>query len=221
MDSGQIFFVRRGDKVHGPFAREQLRELAAAGHIDATTEIAAGPEGPWTRLELQPALRAVLVGDAPAAFERANHAGQPPIDLRELIAAANIRPPSPAEIAPSPSTRPISAAHDVRALLQFNLAVENRHGLHKLRPFFARPSRRRRDYLVLMAMIGFIIFFVLLAESFIAVQLQVLAARMPDQFWPVFNAVVFHSPIFAWGLACFAAFAIALAWLIFGVMEDY
>jgi hypothetical protein len=221
MDSGQIFFVRRGGKVHGPFAREQLRALALDGHIDAATEIAAAAEGPWARLETLPALRRVLAGDAPAAFERANHDGQPPIDLRDVIAAANVRPAPFAPGSPAPASRPVSAPHDVPSLLQFNLAIENKRGLHKLKPLLFRRSRRRRDYLVLMAFIGVVIFSTLVIESFVAVQVQVLAARMPDQFWPIFNAVLFHSPILAWGLAAFATFAIALGWLMFGLMDDY
>lgn len=221
MDSGQSFFVRRRERILGPFVREQLRELAAGGHIDATTEIATSADGPWANLESLPALRSVLRGDAPGGFERANHDAQPPIHLRDVIAAANVRPNPPADATSPQPAPPVSAPHDVRSILAFNLAIEKRLGLHRVKPPPERRSRRRRDYLVLMTIIGLLIFAVLLVESFVAVQLQVLAARMPDQFWPIFQAVLFHSPIFAWGLAVFAAFAIALGWLMFGLMDDY
>ncbi|HWA85119.1 MAG TPA: hypothetical protein VG710_02755 [Opitutus sp.] len=220
MDSGQSFYVRRCERIFGPFVREQLRELAAGRHIDAATEVATSPDGPWAHLESLPALRAVLRGDEPAAFERANHDAQPSIDLHDLIAAAN-NPRPPAGIVSPTVPPPVSAPHDVRSILAFNLAIEKRLGLHRVKPPPARRSRRRLDYFVLMAGIGFAIFATLLVESYIAVQVQVLAAHMPDQFWPVFNAVLFHSPIFAWGLAAFATFAIALGWLMFGLMDDY
>lgn len=220
MDFGPSFFVRRHDKMHGPFAREQLRELAAKGHVDAATEIATTAEGPWARLDAMPALRTVLTGDAPARFERANHALQPPINLREVIAAANLRRAPASGDAPSTSEPSVSAPHHVPSLLQFNLAIEKRLGQHELSPLPQRRSRRRRDYLVLMTMIGVLIFSVLVVECFIGVQVEVLAARMPDQFWPIFKAVLFQGPILAWGLAAFATFAIAFGWLIFGLTDD-
>lgn len=114
-----------------------------------------------------------------------------------------------------------SAPHDIPSLLRFNLAVEDRHGLLKLRPMSLRRSKRRSDYWLLLSLIAVVISVVLLAESFIAVQLHVLAARMPDQFRPLLNEVLFHSPLFAWGLAAFAFYAISLGWVMFFVMEDY
>ena len=44
---------------------------------------------------------------------------------------------------------------------------------------------------------------------------------MPDQFWPILNMVLFHSPIMAWGLVAFFTYWVALTWLMFGLMDDY
>jgi hypothetical protein len=156
---------------------------------------------------------------ATSHFERVNTNEGPPILLADLIAVANRAPSNP-----SPTTIPHeirSAPHDVPSLLRFNLAIDRRHGLLKLSPISQRHSKRRTDYCLLLLLIAVVITTVLFVESYVAVQLQVLAARMPDQFWPMLNEVLFHSPVFAWGLAAFAFYAIALGWLMFFVMEDY
>lgn len=224
MDSGVNFFIRRHDKVHGPFDREHLRELATGGHIDGATEVALSVDGPWSALSTQIALRGILAQDAPPAFDRANTTSQPPIDLADVIAAAHRRPPGAAaaiSAAPAALPPPVSAPHDVKSLLQFNLAIEKKRGVNQPVPPRERRSRRRRDYFEILALLGLVIFTILLVESYAAVQIQVLAAHMQDQFWPVLKAVIFHSPIFAWGLAMYAVIAVALAWLMFGLMDDY
>ena len=220
MESAPPFFVRVRDKSHGPFAADHLRELAAGGHIGPATEIASTADGPWARLETLP-VAATLFPAGPRDFERANQNSGPPIDLHEIIAAANRPPVALTPTANVPPPPPASAPHDVRSLLQFNLAMEKRRGLHKLKPLFARPSRRRRDYFTALSIIGAVIFTILFVEAYAAVQIQVFAARMPDQFSAVFKAVLFHSPIFAWGLAAFFTFAIALWWLMFVVMDKH
>lgn len=219
MDSAPTWYVRLNGKTHGPLVDEDLRQLITEGFLDRASEVASSTEGPWTDLESSLAASRV----SPAAsrlIQRDNPPGGTPLRIEDLIAASNLRRPvsSPSN---NSAPQPASAAHDVASLLALNLHVDKLHGLNRLKPVPRPASRRRRDYLVLMSLIGALIFLVLLAEIFIGVQLQVLAAKMPDQLWPMFRFVAFHSPLFAWGLAAFSFYAIALGWLMFWVMDEY
>jgi hypothetical protein len=226
MEPSQFVLIRWQGKAVGPFSLEQLRELAAGGALTPATEVAPEAEGPWARIETLP-LGAVLFPPPPTVtfkvpdYERANRAATPPINLKDLIAAAN-RPLAapPGGTAPAPPA-PTSAEHDVNSLLRFNYEIDRKRGHFKLPPLPARRSRRTRDYLVLLFGIGVLIFTVLGFEAVLAVSLQVMAAQMPDQFWPILNMVLFHSPIMAWGLAAFFFYWVALTWLMFGLMDDY
>jgi hypothetical protein len=218
-----FFYLRLQGKVLGPFALAQLRELAEGGAITPATEASADAGGPWSPLQTLP-MRVLLFAERspfqPKEFERANVAG-PPLDHRAVIAAAS-RPRAAGPAAATPP-RPAtgSPAHDVFALLRLNLATEKGRGLHELAPRPPKKSRRRRDYFVVLGCIGAAIYAVLLFEAVLAVSLQVMAAGMPDQFWPILHAVLFHSPILAWGLAAFFFYAVALGWLMFVVMDDH
>lgn len=217
MQDDAIHFVRIRGHPHGPFSRTQLCELAGSGAISGETEIGSARIGPWLALGRSP-LADVLTPPR-REFERLNPPATPPLELRAIIAAAN--QPPPAAVSGSPPAPPSLRPNDVHALLRLNLAVERALGLHRLAPPRARSSRRLRDYAVALAIIGAAIVLVLLVECFVAVQVQVLAARMPDQFWPLLGQVLFHSPIFAWGLAAFAVYAIALGWVLFFIVDDY
>lgn len=218
MDEFSALYVRLNERVHGPLSREDLRLLFSGGHLTPQTPTALDIGGPWTPLAAFP-LGKQISATGPRAFERDNEIGGARIDLADIIAAANTPRLQSATPPASPQTE--SAPHDVRSLLQFNLAIEQARGLHQVQPVPERRSRRRRDYWQLLSVIGVLIFTVLVAESFIAVQLQVLAAQMPDQLWPMFRQVLFHSPILGWGLAAFFFYAIALGWVMFFVMDDY
>lgn len=217
MDSPTSVFIRWQGKPVGPFTLEQLRELIACGSISQATVVSHDACGPWAPLSTLPTHAALFSNER--QYHRANTNSSPAIDLNDLIAAANRSPPATTPVRPAPS--PISAEHDVYALLQFNHEIEKRHGLFKLTPQFARKSRRNRDYLILLSVVGTLIVAVLVAEAVLAVSVQTLAGGMPDQFWPILGQVLFHSPIFAWGLAMFAFFVSALTWLMFGLMDDY
>ena len=226
MEPPHPVLIRWQGKPVGPFSLEQLRELSASGAVTAATEVAPDTDGPWARLDTLP-LGAVLFPPAPTVafkvpdYARANHAAQPPIDLNDLIAAAN-RPLAapPGAAAPAPAA-PASAPHDVHSVLKFNYELDRKRGHFKVPAVLARRSRRRRDYFLLLFGIGGLIFTVLAGEAVLAVSLQVMAAGMIDQFWPVLDMVLFHSPIMAWGLAAFFFYAVALTWLMFGLMADY
>lgn len=220
MNPNQTVHIRWQGKPVGPFSLEQLRELAASNAITPATEVAAETAGPWARIETLP-LNTTLFSAAANRpnFHRANTNSSPPINLHDIIAAANRSAPTSSQpIAPS---KPISAEHDVSALLQFNHEIEKKRGLFTLAPKVARKSRRGRDYRRLLFGVGALIFMILSFEAVLAVSLQTMAARMPDQFWPILWQVLFHSPILAWGVAMFAFYAIALGWLMFGLMDDY
>lgn len=218
MDAIASCHVRVRRKTHGPFTADQLRELVRSGAIDGATEVAATADGPWLPLQTS-AFAAVLRPPRPA-FERVNDNASAPIDLHALIAAAN-RPPAGTPPPVGAADARAASTSDVHGLLRLNLSAEKARGLHRLPAYFRRPSRRRRDYLVALAAIGTLILLVLLGESYVAVQLQVLAAKAPEQFWPLLGQVLFHSPILAWGFAAFAAHVIGLGWVMFFVMDDY
>lgn len=222
MDSTPTVYIRWQGKPAGPFSAEQLRELLAGGTVTPATEAAPEPEGPWAPLEAGP-LRGELfpsVAFKIPAYERTNTSASPAIDLRDVIAAAQAPGPAAPVTPPAPG-RPVSAEHDVASLLHFNRAIEQKHGLFTLEPVPVRRSRRRRDYFVLLTLIGSAIFTLLIIEAWFAVAMQTMAARMPGQFWAMFGQVLFHSPLLAWGLACFCFFLGALTWLMFGLMDDY
>ncbi len=221
MDPTPTVFIRWQGKPTGPFSAEQLRELIASGAVTPATDSAPEPAGPWTRLDAGP-LRSALfpsVTFKTPTYERTNTSASPTIDLHDVIAAA--QRPTPPSALPLAPARPASAEHDVASLLLFNQAIEKKHGRFTLAPHRPRKSRRLRDYLVLLFGIGGLIFAILIVEAMFAVSMQTMASRMPDQFWPVFTKVLFHSPIMAWGLACFTFYAAALTWLMFGLMDDY
>jgi len=228
MDSIPPVHIRWQDKIVGPFSVEQLRELAAGGGVTPATEVANDTAGPWARLDALP-LGAVLFPPPPAVafrvqdYERANTGASPPLHLADIIAAAN-QPigKRPAGVAPAPpAPAAVSAEHDVRSLLRFNYEIDRRRGRFHLPPLRARPSRRRRDYLLLLAGGGGLILALLTAEAVVCVSVQTLAARMPDQFWPLLREVLFHSPMFAFGAAMFSFYAVALGWLMFYVMDEH
>ena len=224
MEIRPSLYLRLGGRARGPLYVEQLRELAAAGTITPATEACADADGPWMPLQALPVRVLLFTDGAPLKmpeFERANLASSPPIDHRDLIVAAH-RPMTFGPVDPQlPRPAPASPEHDIHELLKGNLRKEKARGLHKLAPLLRRRSRRRRDYLILLSVIGAVIFGTLLFESVLAVSLQVMAAQMPDQFWPILDLVLFHSPIFAWGLAAFGVYGLALGWVMFVVMDDH
>lgn len=228
MEPSQSVLIRWQGRIVGPFSLEQLRELTAGGAVTPATEVAPDTGGPWARIETLP-LGNVLFPPPPTVtfkvrdYERANRNTSPPITLEDIIAAANkhapAKPASPVPTSPAPVVA--SAEHDVNSLLRFNYEIDRRRGHFKLPALLASPSRRRRDYFMLLAGGGALIFAVLVAEAFIGVQVQVLAAQMPDQLWPIFRQVLFHSPLMAFGLAMFSFYVVALGWLMFFVMDRH
>ena len=71
--------------------------------------------------------------------------GDEPIDVRELVELGKVKPTA--------TSRPKATgpASDIQAMLNENLAVANAAGLNRVAPVQARPSKRKRDYLFVMA----------------------------------------------------------------------
>lgn len=89
-----VSFVRLDHEVRGPFTPDQLRELAERGLITLETEAAADAAGPWIMLRDSPACVEFFAARPgyefkAGVFERVNQPGGPPVDHRDLIAAAN------------------------------------------------------------------------------------------------------------------------------------
>ncbi len=101
-------------------------------------------------------------GFKPREFERANDvpspaptpppvpdpgiqpAGEGRIDVRDLAQLAKVRP------AATPPPKPAGPASDVHQMLTENLAVANAAGLNRVAPTQGRPSKRKRDYILVM-----------------------------------------------------------------------
>lgn len=114
-----------------------------------------------------------------------------------------------------------SAAHDVFAIRREVEAAEQAAGLHELEDKGPKRSRRKRDFRLIVGGLFVVIYAFLGAAAWGAVATQTLAAQMPDQFWPTLRAVLFGSPILAWGFAGWCVLSFATWWLMFHVMDDY
>ncbi len=147
-------YLRLQGAVRGPFTVEQLGELSDGGVITPGTEAAADQAGPWTPLETLPQSAGLF--RAPRQFkfkarefETVNRQALPPVDHRELIAAANR--PAP----PRGSTPPTPPPNDVVQILQ---SVTRKQAAHEPPMEIKRRSnRRRRDYLLLMVPVNIIL----------------------------------------------------------------
>lgn len=114
-----------------------------------------------------------------------------------------------------------SPAHDVFAIRREVEAAERAAGLHQLKVKPPKRSRRKRDFRLIVVGLFVVIYAFLGAAAWGAVATQTLAAQMPDQFWSTLRAVLFGSPILAWGLAGWCVMSLATWWLMFHVMDDY
>lgn len=114
-----------------------------------------------------------------------------------------------------------SAAHDVVAIRREVEEAERAAGLHEIKVPPPKRSRRKRDFRLIVGGLFVVIFVFLGVAAWGAVATQTMAARMPDQFWPTLRAVLFGSPILAWGFAGWCVMSLATWWLMFHVMDDY
>ena len=112
-----VSFVRVDHEVRGPFTPDHLRELAERGLITPEFEAASDAAGPWMTLRDSPAGVEYFAARPgcefkAGVFERLNQPGGPPVDHRDLIAAANRPPPSTPGVSPPPATAPNQGSGD-------------------------------------------------------------------------------------------------------------
>lgn len=219
MDPTLPVYLRWQGKTVGPFTAEQLRELIPTGAVTPDTEIALEPEGPWVRLDSVPLGGAVFptVAFKTPTYERANTADTAPIDLRDIIAAAQ-RPassvPPATSASPAAQARPVSAEHDVPSLLRFNQTLDEQRGGYVLTPKPKRRSRRRRDFSTLIVGGGLLIYGFLFSQAMPSSTAMGLGLFL--------QLTLQNSPFFMlFATVCFAFYGSALYWIMYVVMDDY
>jgi hypothetical protein len=192
------YFVRLNDDIRGPFGWERLKELAETRVITPETEAAENRAGPWVKFMDIPGCSSLFPERIQfqfkaKSFEQVEPRSAPPVDHRELIAAANRQSPSPAGAGPPVSPR---IPNELEEILRLNRAREQQAGLDQLKPLPRAPNRRRRDYLILMILFnGFFIWSLVSGRS---------------------NPTVVTSSIA--GIVIFSA---GLSWIMYGVMDRY
>lgn len=113
-----------------------------------------------------------------------------PIDVRDLARQAAGKGPLPGTH--PPANRP----NDVHQMLRENLAQANNAGLNEVAPRPRQPSRRKRDYWLLVVTVN--LFFL---------------------FWAIGP---FSNPIsMIYGFSGSILFTCGFTWVMFGVMDDY
>ena len=113
-----------------------------------------------------------------------------PIDLRELVRQGAASGPV------LKGNAPANRANDVHAILRDNLARAEAAGLNQIAPPVPRPSRRKRDYWVLV-----------IAGNTLFASVALMGRGSP---------VMFVS-----GIAGCAVITAGLTWVMWGVMDDY
>ena len=199
-------FVMLENEVRGPFDREQLRELAAAGVVTGTTPAAIGGSGPWQPLQEIPECVDLLPARREFQFKRrgfetVNQPGGTRIDVHAAIAAANQGhapvTPDPAPAGPNPvASNPIGAQtrNEALEIVQETARVQSR--FEKPVDLTPRSNRRWRDYLMLMiAVNGLLVTNLILNRDNVVTALFSLG-----------------------GIAIFSA---AVTWIMFFVMDRY
>lgn len=112
--------------------------------------------------------------------------------------------------------------HDVFKIRQQVRAREAADGLDEVKLVAPPRSRRRRDYLLLLAAGNLFMLTTFCIEIYVGFSVQSLAAGMPEQF-PRLVYYAWHEgrPMFFLPAVCMSAYSGALTWLIFGVMAKY
>ena len=129
----------------------------------------------------------------PPEFERANRPADAfgdnaPVDVQQILREANARRPPP--------TAPGPAENDVHAMLRDNAARARAQGLNEVIPQRRRPSRRKRDYWLML----------------VGGNLLVVGAVLG-----------LHSNVVTliFGLSAVILFTLGLTWVMWAVMDDY
>lgn len=133
----------------------------------------------------------------PKEFEMVNPpASMPPADSTPIDVRGHLRAANAGPLERPKASRTPAPSNDVHALLRQNQARIAAAGLHEVEPRPRRPSRRKRDYWLLLAVMnGFF--------GFLA-------------FGPYRNPMTF-----VYGLAGMIIFTLGLTWVMWFVMDDY
>jgi hypothetical protein len=137
-----------------------------------------------------------------------------PIDVHELnrIAATGR---SHVSSSPSPNRE-----NEIHTILRDNLAVANAAGLNRVAPV-RKYRRRKRDFIILMIGGNGFIATVYSFELLLGFQVQCMAARMPMEFYNLVRYAFSNPIVYILPFICMAFFSSAVAWLLFGVLDDY
>ena len=191
-------FLRINQEVRGPFSPELLVELARLGVITPATEASANATGPWVSLQAMADCAAIFpvrpeTRFRSQTFEDANPASTHPVNVRELIAAAN-RPAYPPPIAESPRPTGLPPGIDVAEILRENARIQAQ--FEKRVDLTPRSNRRRLDYLIVLAVVN----------GFFGCCL--LASRG-------------NPTIMVYSLSGMVIFSAGITWVMYGVMDRY
>ncbi len=92
------YFLQLDGVVNGPYRAEQVRELVVGQVVNARTPAAIAADGPWMTIADVPELALLVPAWTTAAIkpgdvQMLNERGTKGVDLRELIAAAQVKGP--------------------------------------------------------------------------------------------------------------------------------
>jgi hypothetical protein len=198
MSQQAAIFLRLDQEVRGPYGLEVLLELAQNRLITPDTEASLDATGPWIPIEtlgdfakIFPVRRQYRFKKP--SFKNANRSPHPPVDHREIIAAANRPVLSRSAVQPLKSTG-TSPPNDVEALLRENARLRSR--LENILDLKPRPNRRRLDYIITMLVFnGFFIW-------------RLIEGRGSP------TSLMF-------GLGGIVAVSAGITWVMYGVMDRY
>jgi hypothetical protein len=198
MSQPTVLFLRLDQRIRGPFTPELLAELAQSGVITPATDASPDATGPWMPLQtlgdyagMFPPRPAFQFRTKP--FEHVNHASDPAVDLRTIIAAAN-RPPPPPATADSPRPAKAPPHIDVAEILRENARIQA--CFEKPVDLTPRPNRRRLDYLILMIVVN----------GFLVWRLIAGWGNPVTMLYSVSGLIVF---------------SVGITWVMYGVMDRY
>jgi hypothetical protein len=139
------------------------------------------------------------------------------IDVRDLARLGSTGAGAPLLGHNSPAHR----ANEVHAMLAANHAQAVAAGLEELAPLPPRKSKRKRDYLVLLAAGNGFIFIVYLLQLILGFQVHCLAMRMPFAFGDLLGFALTSPHLYAIPAVGAVFFSLSLTWVMFSVMNDY
>lgn len=109
-----VLFLHLSNEVRGPFGRDRLRELGLTGVVTPATAAAASAAGPWIKLHAMAGWTDIFP-ERPQfrckakQFDPLNQPPEPPVDHRELNAAANRE----YRAAPAAAPRPLNEVEEI------------------------------------------------------------------------------------------------------------